>query len=112
LKYGRTHPQIVHSHVWDALAALQTANLLDPIIGKNVVEHYQFLRTIESRQRMVYQQSLDTLPTAKDDLIKLVRRLGYQEKDPQQAVDHFLIELRDRTARMRTIFLQLIEEER
>ncbi|HQR06299.1 MAG TPA: bifunctional [glutamate--ammonia ligase]-adenylyl-L-tyrosine phosphorylase/[glutamate--ammonia-ligase] adenylyltransferase [Gemmatales bacterium] len=112
LKYGRIHPQIVHPNVWDALAAIQGVKLLDGIICQSVVDHYQFLRTTESRQRMVYQQSLDTLPTTKEDLVKLVRRLGYQVKEPQQAVEQFLKELGNRTARMREIFLKVVEDER
>jgi len=112
LKYGRSHLQIVHPHVLDALEALQKTKLLAPETCQSVVDHYQFLRTVESRQRMVYQQSQDTLPTAKEDLIKLVRRLGYQDREPQQAVDHFLKDLQTRTARMRAIFLALIEHER
>jgi [glutamine synthetase] adenylyltransferase / [glutamine synthetase]-adenylyl-L-tyrosine phosphorylase len=112
LKYGRSYPQIVFANVWDVLAAVKKTKLLEPATCQSVVDHYQFLRTVESRQRMVYQQTLDTLPTTKEDMAKLVRRLGYHEKAPLQAVDHFLADLNERTARMRAIFLEVIERER
>lgn len=112
LKYGKSLPQIIQPNVWDALGAIHSAGLLEAQNYQKIVDHYLFLRTVESRQRIVHNQSMDTLPTSSEDMVKLVRRLGYQEADGSQAVARFMNDLSERTARMRELFLQIVEREK
>ena len=112
LKYGKQHPSIRQSNLWSALRELERANLLDSSTARHITRHYDFLRTLESRQRIVQNQSLDSLPDTPEDMIKLVRRMGYRESDPVQAVTDFKRDLEERRQEMRTIFLEVVEKER
>jgi glutamate-ammonia-ligase adenylyltransferase len=108
LKYGREYPGIRQSNLWEALAALEKAGLLDAEVVAQVTQHYDFLRTLESRQRIVQNQSLDSLPESRDDLLKLVRRLGYADKAPEQAIHHFQDDLQTRRQAMRQVFQRVV----
>lgn len=108
LKYGREYPSICQPNIWDALAALRETKLLDNITADAITHHYDFLRTLESRQRIVQNQSLDSLPVSQDDLIKLVRRLGYKQGEATEAVAQFKQELARRTREMRAIFMKVV----
>lgn len=112
LKYGKHHPSIRQSNLWSALKELERAKLLDARTAERVTRHYDFLRTLESRQRIVQNQSLDSLPESQEDMVKLVRRMGYRESDPVQAVADFKRDLEERRQEMRAIFLEVVEKER
>ncbi len=112
LKYGKQYPAIRQANIWAALRELQRAGLLDVRTAERITRHYDFLRMLESRQRIVQNQSLDSLPDNPDDMIKLVRRLGYRESTPSQAVARFKVDLDQRRREMRTLFLEVVEKER
>lgn len=112
LKHGRAHPAICQPNIWDALAALQQNQLLDEATTTAIVRHYDFLRTLESRQRIVQNQALDSLPESGEDLVKLVRRMGYKQPKIDEAVAQFQHDLAQRRQEMRDVFLRVVEYER
>lgn len=112
LKYGRLHPNIIHANVLDALDAIFQEGLIEKGTYRYIVDHYQFLRTIESRYRMIHHQAMDTLPATMEEMGKLVRRLGYTTPTTEQAVERFMTELHQRMGGMRKLFLEVINTER
>lgn len=110
LKHGHQQPGICQSNLWDALAALKQSGLLAADVADRVTEHYEFLRTLESRQRIVQNQTLDSLPVSQDDLLKLVRRMGYRDMLPDDAIARFLSELQARRQTMRYVFQEVVSQ--
>ena len=91
---------------------LHDAGLLDDEKFRVLREAYDFLRTVESRLRIVHNLSLDELPENPDDLEKLARRLGFDGDDVQNAATQFLSELERHTTQTRELFLALVARER
>jgi len=106
LKYAKAHPELRQPNIWLALRALQEANLLRAIDARLIREHYDYLRRVESRLRIVHNQSLDSLPAAPEDLTKLAKRLGYSGSST------FLTDLDHRTAAMRERFLSIVQAQK
>jgi len=99
LKYGREHPGILQSNVWDALDALQAASLLPADDAVALRAGYSFLRLVEARLRIVTDRPMTEVPENADDLAKLARRLGFNSRDCTNA---FLAELKRVTADVRS----------
>jgi glutamate-ammonia-ligase adenylyltransferase len=112
IKYGRELPALRTPNTWDALEALRGTGLLSEGESGVLWSGYNFLRTVESRLRIVHNHSLDELPGNLDDLEKLARRLGYEPGPGAAAARRFLEELEQHTAQTRELFLHLIARER
>jgi glutamate-ammonia-ligase adenylyltransferase len=112
LRHARNLPALRTPNTWEALEALRDTGLL--VAGEFAVlwESYNFLRTVESRLRIVHNYSLDELPENPADLEKLARRLGYEPGPGATAARRFLEALEQNTARTRELFLELIARER
>jgi len=95
LKYGRTHPEVLQSNVWDALDALAAAGLLPADEAAALSAGYSFLRLVEARLRIVTDRALTEIPESEDDRAKLARRLGFDSPDA------FLAAFRQTTANVR-----------
>lgn len=111
LKYGRDHPDILRSNVWDALDAVAAAGLLPPDEVAGLRDGYSFLRTVEARLRVVTDRPLTELPAAAADREKLARRLGFDAAGGPPA-DRFAAELARVTGRVRAIFRTVTEREK
>jgi glutamate-ammonia-ligase adenylyltransferase len=77
LKHGRNNPAVRLPNTLAALAALRDAHLLDPEDFQAFDTGYRFLRTIESRLRLMKSAARDTLPDDSTELAKLARLLHY-----------------------------------
>jgi glutamate-ammonia-ligase adenylyltransferase len=106
LKYGRERPALRTPNTWDALDALETANLLSAEDHAALRAGYDFLLRVQSRLRIVHNRSLDAVPGDTREVGKLARRLGYESGAT------FLAELEWHTAQTRERFLRLVERER
>ncbi len=87
LKYGREYPEILQPNIWDALDALETAELLPADDVASLRSGYSFLRLVEARLRIVTDRPLTEVPESVDDRAKLARRLGFDSPEK------FLVEL-------------------
>jgi [glutamine synthetase] adenylyltransferase / [glutamine synthetase]-adenylyl-L-tyrosine phosphorylase len=75
IKYGATRPEIVQPNMWDALEALKG---VIPDAERTIFVHaYNYLRTIESRVRIVTDRPSVELPSSPDERDRLARRLGH-----------------------------------
>jgi glutamate-ammonia-ligase adenylyltransferase len=77
LKHAARHPEIAKSGTLDALAALAKAGLLNQDDHDFFVSSYRFLRTIQSRLRLMSTTARDDLPDDPRELAKLAGLLGY-----------------------------------
>ncbi|MHC5544905.1 [protein-PII] uridylyltransferase family protein, partial [Singulisphaera rosea] len=62
LVHALNHPEVIRSNLWETLDALRRAGLLAPEACTDLREAYEFLRTVESRLRLVQNRSVSDLP--------------------------------------------------
>jgi len=77
LRHAAAHPEIARPGTLDALAALAGAGLLSRDDQEYFVSSYRFLRTIQSRLRLMSTTARDDLPDEPRELAKLAGLLGY-----------------------------------
>ncbi len=106
IKYGREHPEVLRSNVWEALDALKAAALLPAEDADAFHAGYAFLRLVEARLRIVTDRPLTEIPDRMEDQAKLARRLGFES--PAQ----FLVELKRIRADIRGRFEAITSRER
>ena len=105
LKYGPGNPSLRRSNLWDALTALETAGLLTTQEKTALETGYDFLLRLQSRLRLVFNRTMDELPTRADEVDKLVRRLGFES-------GALFLSLREQhTRQIRALFDHLLNQE-
>jgi glutamate-ammonia-ligase adenylyltransferase len=112
VKYGGSNPQLRNPNTWRALDALAQAGLIADEDYRVLRPSYDFLRTLESRLRIVHNLAVDELPEDAEGLNKLALRLGFEPKAGITPRDQLLAELEADTTRIRTIFLRVVGAER
>jgi glutamate-ammonia-ligase adenylyltransferase len=103
LRSGRDRPEIVQSNIWEALDALERAELLPGEQIELLREGYSFLRFVEARLRIVTDRPLTEIPENHDDLEKLARRAGFEGAIP------FGKKLASAMTGIRSVFQSVIE---
>ncbi|ODT98425.1 MAG: glutamine-synthetase adenylyltransferase, partial [Planctomycetes bacterium SCN 63-9] len=108
LIHAPERPQVLRTNLWDALDALARAGVIGEEIRSDLMEAYNFLRTVEGRLRLIYNRPGAKLPEQPEDLAQLVYRLPQEdsERTPEQAVATFLADAARLTTRTRAIFDQ------
>jgi glutamate-ammonia-ligase adenylyltransferase len=101
-------PGVLRPNVWDALDALRSSGILPSQIHKELLDAYNFLRSVEGRLRLIHNRASCELPAREADLLGLARRLNYPHPDPGEAVRSFLADMARHTTRTRTIFEQYV----
>ncbi len=105
LKYGPGNPSLRRSNLWDALTALETAGLLTTQQKTTLETGYDFLLRLQSRLRLVFNRTMDELPTRADEVDKLARRLGFESGE------QFLSLREQHTRQIRALFDHLLDQE-
>lgn len=108
LKEGRDRPTLRQTNTWQALAALRDVGLIDAEEHQHLRESYDFLRSVESRLRIVYNRSLDELPQAPEKMEQLARRLGFAPQPGWGAGSQLLDALDRYTSQTRELFLRIV----
>jgi glutamate-ammonia-ligase adenylyltransferase len=88
LLYGATDPWIREPNTLRALQRLADRGHVTADEHATLVKAYTFLRTVEHRLQILHHLQTHTLPTDREDLVRLARRLGYsanQLPDPALA---------------------------
>jgi glutamate-ammonia-ligase adenylyltransferase len=78
LKYGYLDKHLRDSNTSKALKALRDKGHISELEYSKLIDAYHFLRSIESRLRIVEDMPLDIMPSDKDSLNRLARRVGYR----------------------------------
>ncbi|WP_435016473.1 bifunctional [glutamate--ammonia ligase]-adenylyl-L-tyrosine phosphorylase/[glutamate--ammonia-ligase] adenylyltransferase [Tundrisphaera sp. TA3] len=108
--------QLVHAaedgparaNVWEALDALTRAGRLAPDDGRDLLEAYEFLRTVEARLRVVHNRAAGDWPENVDDLARLARHLGYDRPDPAEAGASIRADAARLAVRTRSLFARYL----
>jgi len=110
LANAHVNPRILRTNFWDALEALFRHGVIPAEIHGDLVEAYNFLRTVEGRLRLIYNRPGAELPENPVDLAQLVRRLPRDDRDrgSDLAVSSFMADAARLTTRTRSIFDQLV----
>ena len=77
LRHGKAHPRVRVPGTVNALRALEREGILSPDESRKLREYYAFLRKLESRLRVVANQSKSFLARDPDKLQTLAKRMGY-----------------------------------
>ena len=77
LKHGRDDPSVRAPNTLDALAALHRAGYLPEADFEALTNNYRWLRTLESRLRLMNPNARDQLPTDPAECDKLAAVLGF-----------------------------------
>jgi len=88
----------------DALAAARREDLLTVREFEGLLTSIQFLRSVESRMRIVYDMAKARLPEKEDELNRLARRLGYEDTEACPAGAALLQEYEYHTKTTRHVF--------
>lgn len=112
LKYGKSHPAIRQSNLWDALERLAEEGLMSALLARELAFHYEFLRRVESKLRIVNLLAQDDLPRDPQEMEKLARRLGHEASLDQSAAESFWSEMEHHTTCIRRHFNELCAQER
>jgi glutamate-ammonia-ligase adenylyltransferase len=108
VKYGPANPTVRTTNIRAALDALAGAGVLAGDEARDLCAGHDFLLRVQGRLRIVHNRSLDELPDSAEEVEKLARRLGYEN----DAGPKFVADLRHHTARLRELFLHIIDRER
>ena len=104
LIHGPAHPELFRPNLWDALDALRRAEVLSVEAYADLREAYDYWRTVESRLRIVHNQTGTDLPENPDELARLARRLNYGDLDASS----FRADSTRHADRTRALFQQLV----
>ncbi|MEK6682506.1 MAG: bifunctional [glutamate--ammonia ligase]-adenylyl-L-tyrosine phosphorylase/[glutamate--ammonia-ligase] adenylyltransferase, partial [Nitrospirota bacterium] len=106
LLYGGRNPGIREINTLKALDKLSGYNYLKDKDIALLVEGYKFLRRVEHRLQMLYEFQTHTLPKEKKEILKLAKRLGYNEK----TINRFEKDYKRYTENVRGIFENLFSK--
>jgi len=101
LLVGGQHPSVRTGNTLEALHRLRREGFLTPEEAIILRESYCFLRTVEHRLQILYEQQTQKLPTEPRQLELLARRMGFE------AAQYFLQTYDQVRAQVREIFLRV-----
>lgn len=101
LLVGGQHPSVRTGNTLEALHRLRREGFLTPEEAIILRESYCFLRTVEHRLQILYEQQTQKLPTAPRQLELLARRMGFE------STQYFLQTYNQVRAQVREIFLRV-----
>lgn len=82
------------------------------LLARELAFHYEFLRRVESKLRIVNLLAQDDLPRDPQEMEKLARRLGHEASLDQSAAEAFWSEMEHHTTCIRRHFNELCDQER
>ncbi len=108
LVHAANLPDVARPNIWDALDALRRAGLITTEAHADLREAYDFLRTVESRLRLVHNRSVHDLPESPEELARLARRLNYGRSDPVDSTLAFSADADRHAVRTRALFQSIV----
>ena len=108
LVHAPAAPEVLRPNTWEALDALRRAGALAPAAHRDLRRAYDFLRTVESRLRIVHNRGAADLPTSPAELARLAHRLGYDDPDPSASVAALHADLARHASKTRQLFRRVV----
>ncbi|MCG3173415.1 MAG: Bifunctional glutamine synthetase adenylyltransferase/adenylyl-removing enzyme [Myxococcota bacterium] len=110
LLHGADFPGARVTSVPEALRALTSGGFLPEDTGRSLHHAYVFLRTLESRLRIVYEGLESELPSGDAAYAKLARRMGYRDDGSAPPGARLRAALQDVMREVRGAWRKLFEE--
>src|SRR5690606_15692978 len=104
LIWGGRVPSLRRAGTCDTLRDLAAAGRITPLVAKELIDSYRFLRTIEHRLQMVEDRQTHSLPADEAGIAALAAFLGYPGADP------FVRDLEAHLRRVERHYAELFEE--
>jgi len=111
IKYGEAKPDVLRTNAWDALEALAEIGLLSDVEAETLKKCYSFMRSIESRLRIMTNRPLAEHPGEPEELEKFARRLGI-DAPAGEAGKRFLENMAENARQVRSLFDRILHRER
>lgn len=89
IAHGQDLPELITGNTLAALAKLWRYRLISPTYHEVLSKSYVFLRRIEHALQLQGMQQRHALPDAPEELEKLARRMGFEERLGQSAAEQF-----------------------
>jgi glutamate-ammonia-ligase adenylyltransferase len=109
LLHGKQHLRIRVPGTYNGLRALKREKLLDQDAYRMLLRAYLFMRKLESRMRIVSNQSTSDLSRNLEELHPLARRMGFADSETS-AGEKLLNEYQSLSSEVRHIFNALLQQ--
>ncbi|OGL40548.1 MAG: hypothetical protein A3C43_01420 [Candidatus Schekmanbacteria bacterium RIFCSPHIGHO2_02_FULL_38_11] len=104
LKYGRKEKGVRNANTLDALKKLEECGFIEKKDYMDLAESYKFLRMVENRLRIVQDKPLNILLKSPEKVVKLAKRMGYQESEKESAGVQLLKDYELYTEKVREVY--------
>ncbi len=110
LIYGGSKERLRHTNTLVQLQRLSDERLISPKDADVLREGYLFLRKLENRLQMVEERQTHILGPSDEEKLGMARRMGYANKNPEEALLEFKKALEGHTGRINQLFEQLFRD--
>lgn len=107
---GGAEEQVRTGNTLEAITRLDQAGALTHQESTILEENYAYLRKLEHRLQIMYDLQTHQLPSARGDLIKLARRMGYTDQGETTALEAFRKDFQHLTEVNRKILDHLLHD--
>ena len=104
LIHGGPTPALRNYNSLQTIDLLHRHGVLDQMDRDILADAYRFLRTVEHRIQMYADLQRYSLPSKEPELIKLAKRIGYQDSEAASALEAFEMDYTLHTDAVRSIF--------
>ena len=104
LIHGGPTPALRNYNSLQTIDLLYRHGMLDQMDRDILTDAYRFLRTVEHRIQMLADLQRYSLPSKEPELIKLAKRIGYQDSEASSALEAFEMDYTLHTDAVRSIF--------
>ena len=108
LIHGGPTPALRNCNSLEAIELLYRHEMLNQTDRDALADAYRFLRTVEHRIQMKSDLQRYSLPSKESELIKLAKRIGYQDSGISSALEAFQADYARHTGIVRQIFEQIL----
>ncbi|MCD6319770.1 MAG: hypothetical protein J7M03_03725, partial [Candidatus Desulfofervidaceae bacterium] len=108
LIYGGKIPALRQHHTSAVIEALKTAKIIKPEDAEGLKRGYRYLRRLEHLCQMATYRQTHTLPSDHTALLKIVRLMGYAQRDEQAALGAFHLHLQKTRSFVHRLFKELL----
>ncbi|HDD44415.1 MAG TPA: bifunctional [glutamate--ammonia ligase]-adenylyl-L-tyrosine phosphorylase/[glutamate--ammonia-ligase] adenylyltransferase [Candidatus Desulfofervidus auxilii] len=108
LIYGGKYPFLRQYNTFKAISALKEAQIIKSEEAEGLTRAYRYLRRLEHLCQMASYCQTHILPTNKNTLLKIVRLMGYVQRNEEKALEAFYLKLEKTTSFVHRLFKELL----
>ena len=108
LIYGGKIANLRQYNTFKAIFALKEEEIIKPEDAEGLARAYRYLRRLEHLCQMVTYSQSHTLPSDRASLLKIVRLMGYVQRDEKRALEAFYLQLEKTRSFVHSLFKALL----